>query len=97
MNDLQKAVCRALLRLSYEQGFGLFPVPLLREKVPNLPDGDLWDECEQKGELWPFHPAARGELAGLLTFSGQGEAGGIGVCLETKEMIEHWSDYRHMG
>ena len=92
MTPDQKKFCCALLKMSYAEGFGLFPATTLAQ-VTGLDSSNLADENTRSGPLWNFHPAASGELAGLLTFSGHGQNQSVGVSIETKEMLESWAGY----
>ena len=92
MNDKQKILIRTLLSLSYSNGFNMFSLAQVSAKS-GLPIECLYNEDTESGELWAFHPAADGELAGLLDFSGHGENVGVAVVMDTKEMLEHWSDW----
>jgi hypothetical protein len=98
MTDDQKKACRALFDLSFDSGFGLFPVALISEKtgipVDQLSLSGYEDDEHEKGILWLFHPAAKGDLAGFLYFNGHGPKTSVGISMDTRDILAHWSDYR---
>lgn len=87
MTDLQKAICRDLLKSSYETGFSNFyDLAPLAEKH-GVQVEDLYNEDEQSGLLFDLGPYKEG----FLSFSRNGRA--ASVCQITHELLEHWADY----
>ena len=68
MNKRQKRLCRALL--DYYDANGAKPYPLAQlAKKTGCDASDIYDKDSQSGDLWPFDAKARGNYAGMLTFS----------------------------
>src|SRR4051812_11485549 len=68
MNKRQKRLCRALL--DFYDASGAQPCPLAQlAKKTSYPASDIYDKDSQSGDLWPFDAKARGNYAGMLSFS----------------------------
>ena len=68
MNNRQKRLCRALLDYYDESGAQPFPLAQLARKT-GYDASDIYDKDSQSGDLWPFDSKARGNLAGMLSFT----------------------------
>jgi len=68
MNNRQKRLCRALL--DFYDTSGAQPCPLTHlAKKTGYHASDIYDKDSQSGDLWPFDPKARGNMAGMITFT----------------------------
>lgn len=87
MSPEQKAVCKELLRMSYENGFGCaYPLAPIAKKLGITEV--LYDNNTNTGILWELGP--HGE--GLLFIRHTGES--ASVSMDTRELLEHWCDFR---
>jgi hypothetical protein len=68
MNNRQKRLCRALLDFYDASGAQPYPLAQLAKKT-GYHVSDIYDKDSQSGDLWPFDPRARGNLAGMLSFA----------------------------
>jgi len=68
MNKRQKRLCRALLDFYDTSGAQPYPLAQLAKKT-GYPASDIYDKDSQSGDLWPFDAKARGNYAGMLSFS----------------------------
>ena len=68
MNNRQKRLCRALLDFYDASGAQPYPLAQLARKT-GYDASDIYDKDSQSGDLWPFDPKARGNLAGMLSFA----------------------------
>ena len=68
MNNRQKRLCRALLDFYDDSGAQPYPLAQLARKT-GYDASDIYDKDSQSGDLWPFDPRARGNLAGMLSFT----------------------------
>jgi hypothetical protein len=84
MNDKQKAICRELIALSYEHGFGSsYPLQPIADKL-GITDV-LYDNNTNTGLLWDLGP--HGE--GLLMIDHRGQS--ASVVRDTIMLLENWS------
>ena len=68
MNTRQKRLCRALLDFYDASGTQPYPLAQLARKT-GYDASDVYDKDSQSGDLWPFDPKARGNYAGMLSFT----------------------------
>src|SRR4051812_14246676 len=68
MNKRQKRLCRALLDFYDANGAKPYPLAQLAKKT-GCDASDIYDKDSQSGDLWPFDAKARGNYAGMLSFS----------------------------
>lgn len=68
MTKRQKRLCRALL--DFYDASGAQPCLLAQlARKTGYAASDIYDKDSQSGDLWPFDPKARGNYAGMLSFS----------------------------
>ncbi len=101
MTNDQQNFCHELLALSYRHGFHLYPLPYVLERA-GLPRSVLcWNECQQNGLLWDFHPRSNSFLRGMLIFDNRdggssGAASRVGINPDTLHLIEECCGYRRV-
>lgn len=90
MTPDQKAVCRELLRECYDNGFNSrYPLEPIAKKLGITEV--LYDNNTNTGILWDLGPHGNG----FLTFGYEKDpATHAGVCMDTLDLCEHWSDFR---
>lgn len=84
MTPNQRAICRELLRLNYDKGFGeMFYLPTIAAKLKI--SEPLYDDNTETGLLWDLGP--KGEA--LLEVTDDGKWAGVNF--EARDMVEAWS------
>ena len=68
MTNRQKRLCHALLEFYDESGAQPYTLAQLARKT-GYDASDIYDKDSQSGDLWPFDPKARGNYAGMLSFT----------------------------
>ena len=90
MSPEQKSICRELLKMSYEHGFGSgYYLAPIAEKLGITEV--LYDNNTNTGILWELGP--HGE--GLLFISPDGESACVNM--DTRGLLEHWCDFKCYG
>jgi len=89
MTDVQKAICHALLTLSYQRGFdSSFPLEPIADKL-GMTVAEIYDENTEQGVLWEYGPYGNG----MLDFSSCGRF--AGVTIDTRDLLANWCDFRN--
>lgn len=86
MTDTQKAICRELLKISYECGFGsYYPLAPIAAKLGIEGGLALYDANTESGVLWDLGENGKA----LLGISRDGFSASVHI--ETLDLIEAWS------
>lgn len=86
--EIRNRICRGLIQLSYEGGFGVkYPLKLVFERDPELPNlavRDVYDSNKEQGVLWKW-----ANSMGLIDVSDDGMYASVNV--DTLHELETWS------